>query len=356
MGDAAFLFVGGTNGRKAPKHHNRIKKGMVMKTNNVIGLFLSVLGVLGLVACGGGGGGGGDPAPTGPTGLTYTGVTTQAVIDVNNAAELAGEAFLGGETGSDIGLFSSVGENQSKKVREIKLYEVVPIFGNALYKIDFGSQGGDLLAVKTDRDTILGDCGGSANYIVNMDDVSGAFTGLMTFSNFCNENSTISGNADFSGRIDVNSGTFLDFYLAINMVDLTSGGQSYVVDGAVSVELSGSSVTASIDMLMKDSSGEVFWVKDYTLKIAEGTDYVDIEVSGRFYHPAHGYVDLTTMTPFHTNTLDDWPSSGELMIVGGLGTKARLIATDENVCQVFADTNGDGAYDYDSGPISWYDL
>ena len=329
---------------------------MSITSNKNFGLILSIVCITGLVSCGGGGGGGGDFVPSQPTGLAYTGVTTPAVIDSNNAAELASDALIGGETGSNLGIFSSVYDSQSKIVREIKLYEVVQIFGDPLYKIDFDSHSGDSLAVQTEQKTVNGDCGGSASYTVTMDDVNGTFTGSMTFTDYCNQNTTISGTADFSGHFNVANSDFLNFALSINMVSLTSGDQSYVIDGDISVDVSGSPSIASLDMFMKDSAGEVFWVNDYTLKISEGIDYVDLEVSGRFYHPTHGYVDLSTNRVVRTYNLYQWPSSGEIKIVGGGGATACLIAVDETFCRIIADTNGDGIYNYDSGQMRWNDL
>ena len=326
-----------------------------MSTNKSIGLLISAIGILGLVACGGGGSGGGN-APIEPLGLTYTGVTSPAVIDSNNAAELASGAFIGGETGSNFGIISSVTADQLKIVRELKLYQVAQIFSEPIYKIDINSQRGDSLAVQTEQDTIPGDCGGSASYTVNVNDVTGGFTGSMTFNGYCSDNATITGTTGFSGQIDINSGDFLNFNLDINMVSLSSGNQSYTIDGDISVDVSGPSSTASLEMKMKDNSGEVFWVNNYVLNISEDVDYVDIEASGRFYNPTYGYVVLSTITPLRTYNIYEWPSSGELQIVGGEDTKAQLIAIDENTCRIIADTNGDANYDYDSGQISWNDL
>ena len=329
---------------------------MIITSHKKIGLMLSITCILGLISCGGGGGGGaGDFVPSQPTGLTYTGVTTPAVIDSNNAAELASDALIGGETGSNLGIFTSVAEQQTIINREIQLHEIVQIFGSPLYKMDFNSHEGDSLAVQTEQKTVDGDCGGSASYSVTMDDVSGAFTGSMTFSGYCNQNTTISGTAGFSGQLNVDTSDFLNFALSINMVSLTSGNQSYVIDGDISVDVSGPSSIASLDMMMKDSSNEVFWVNDYTLNISEGIDYVDVVVSGRFYHPTHGYVDISTISPIRTYNNYQWPSSGVLQVVGGGGTTAQLIVKDEN-CQIIADTNGDGMDDYFSDQISWNDL
>ena len=92
---------------------------MSITSDKNFSLILSIVCIIGLTSCGGGGGGGGDLVPSQPTGLTYTGVTSPAVIDSNNAAELASGAFIGGETGSNLGLFTSVNEQRTKIEREI---------------------------------------------------------------------------------------------------------------------------------------------------------------------------------------------------------------------------------------------
>jgi hypothetical protein len=329
---------------------------MIIASNKNFGFLLSIVFILGLSACGGGGSGSGDFVPAEPTGLTYKGVTSPAAIDSDNAAELASDAFIGGETGSNLGIFSSVADAQPKIVRRIKLYEVIQTFDGALRKIDFNSHRGDLLAVITEQDAVIGDCGGLASYTLEMDDSNGSFTGSMTFNDYCNGNTVISGTAGFYGQVTVGASDFLDFNLSIDMVDLTSGDQTYVIDGDVLIDVSGPSSTASVDMLMEDSSGEVFWVKDYRLAIFEGVDFVDIEVSGRFYHPTYGYVDLSTILPVRIFTIDEWPSFGELQVDGGDGTKARLLAFDNNSCRIIVDTYGDDTYNYRSDYMNWSDL
>jgi hypothetical protein len=329
---------------------------MIIPSYKGFDLLLSIVCILVLVACGDGGSSGGDFVPAEPTGLTYTGVTSPAVIDSNNAAELAGDAFIGGETGSNLGIFSSVANAQPNIVRKIKLYEVIQTFDGAIQKIDIKNHPGDLLALKTDQETVPGNCGGVASYTLEMDDSNGSFTGSMTFNDYCNGNIVVSGTADFYGQFTVDRGDFLDFNLYLDMVNLTSGEQSYVIDGDVLVDVSRPASTASVDMLMKDSSGEVFWVKDYTLTIFESVDYADIEVSGRFYHPTYGHVDLSTILPVRIFNIDDWPSFGELQVAGGDATKARLLAFDNNSCRIIVDTCGDDTYNYESDFMSWSDL
>ena len=330
---------------------------MIITAKKILGLLLSTVCLLGVVACGGGGeGGGNDFVPAEPAGLTYTGVTSPAVIGTDNAAELAGDAFIGGETGSQIKIFSSFVDAQPNNVRKIKLYEVIRTFDDILQKIDIKGHRGDLLAINTGKDTVLGNCGGGAGYTLEMDDSNGSFTGSMTFDDYCNGNTVVSGTADFYGQFTVDSGDLLDFNLYLEMVNLTSGDQLYVIDGDVFVDVARPSYTASVDMLMKDSAGEVFWVKDYTLTIFEGVDYADIEVSGRFYHPTYGYVDLSTILPVRIFDIDEWPSFGELQIVGEDGTKARLLAFNNNSCRIMVDTSGDDAYNDELDYVSWSDL
>ena len=327
-----------------------------MKTNTLFGLILSVIGILGMVACGGGGGGG-DTAIA-PASLTYAGVTSPAIVDPNNAAELASDAFLGGETGTSLGIFTSVSETQPTFAREIKLYEAVQIFNDALYKIDFDAHATDALAVQTAQETMHGDCGGSATYTMNLNDATGAFNGSMNFNFFCNQNTIISGTVGFSGQLDMGTQEPDSFSFSINMVSMTSNNQSYVMDGDVSFDVTGPIAQAAINLLMKDAANETFWVRDYRLSITEEVDYSDIMMSGRFYHPTHGYVDLTTIEQVRIYHVYEWPSSGKLQIVGASGSRAHLTALDEYTCEIEVDENGDGTFDNPPGPITmnWQDV
>jgi hypothetical protein len=330
---------------------------MIITSKKIFGLLLSTACILGLVACGGAGDGDGeDFVPVESTGLMYTGVTSPALIGSDNAAELAGDALIGGETGANLGIFSSAVDAQPTIERKIKLYEVIRTFDGAIQKIDIKGHRGDLLAIKTKKDTVLGNCGGGAGYTLEMDDSNGSFTGSMIFNHYCDGNTVVSGTAEFYGQLTVDTGDLLDFNLYLDMVNLTSGDQSYVIEGDVLVDVARPSSTASVDMLMKDSSGEVFWVKDYTLNIFEGVDYADIEVAGRFYHPTYGHVDLSTILPVRIFNIDEWPSFGELQVTGGDGTKARLLAFDNSSCRIIADTFGDDTYNYESDYMSWSDL
>jgi len=86
---------------------------------------------------------------------------------------------------------------------------------------------------------------------------------------------------------------------------------------------------------------------------------VDVEiVSGKYYDPTYGYIDVVTTDNFRFLESDNytWPSSGVMVVTGTDNTKARLTAVSNTQCQIDADLDGDG--DYEWGPVTknWVDL
>jgi len=92
------------------------------------------------------------------------------------------------------------------------------------------------------------------------------------------------------------------------------------------------------------------------MNITEFAGYIEIEIFGRFYHPDHGFVNLTTTEPFIVHNEDDWPTSGLLVIQGDKNTKAELSARDQLTCFLAVDTDGDGAIDWESGILNWKEM
>jgi hypothetical protein len=113
-----------------------------------------------------------------------------------------------------------------------------------------------------------------------------------------------------------------------------------------------------MSIFLKDNKdGKVYWV-DYTMNFWAGSNYVDFGVSGKYYHPDHGYVVISTSTNFRVYFGSKWPSQGVLILDGKTGiaggsTKARLTVVSSTTYRIEADTNGDGVYDWNSGILSW---
>ena len=104
------------------------------------------------------------------------------------------------------------------------------------------------------------------------------------------------------------------------------------------------------------NSGKIFWIDNYSITIDEYAGYVELEMSGRFFHPDHGYVTLSTDQIFVLHDGDEWPASGILIVTGANNSKVKLTANDNVTCSVDVDADGDDAYEWTSGLMNWVDL
>lgn len=331
-----------------------------LKINHLV---LKLLLAVSLVACGGGGGDG-DGGGESPSGVSYTGLTTKAVIDENNAEDLTTGAYQGGQVG---GVFTSVGVIQAGESAPAvcsRMLKVSRVLEASLRQVDLLSRSGGTFvgAIYTESDTIYGDCGGSASFVVNVDDQTGDFSGDYNFTNYCVDGVSISGAGNFSGLVDLNTGELLEFSFFFDNLTGTLGSDSFTLDGDVLFDNMVYPATMTMTMLLKDNNtGDVYRVEDYNFTLTEGGNHVDVELSGRYYDPDYGYVTITTPIPLRIYYDDDFPSDGVFIItgdtgIGGGSTKAQLTALSSTTCEVDADTDGDGEYDWNSGVLNWFDL
>jgi hypothetical protein len=111
-----------------------------------------------------------------------------------------------------------------------------------------------------------------------------------------------------------------------------------------------------------NNTGISYWLKDWILRHTHGEGYTEIvSAIGRFYDPDYGYVELSIEEGILIYAEDDRPSSGKLVLTGAEGTqggdtKIRITHLSATEYLVEADTNGDGAYDYNSGTLLFADL
>lgn len=314
------------------------------------------LGLMAIVATGGGGGGGGGG---GTPPMQYTGLSTPATIDGTNAVQLAVGAYAGGAVGSVMG---SGAVAQTGKIGRPRTLTISKALEKAIRHIDVASALGSASfgAIITDSGTIDGNCGGSLSYTINIDDVTGDFTGNFNFNNYCEDGVTFSGNSSVSGTADLVTEEFIQLSLSFDSLSITTDGDSITIDGSITYDdLQAPLVNVDMDFLMRDdSTKKVYWLHNYYLRISEGPDYIDFYILGRYYDPDYGYVDSESTTDFRIYDGDVWPSQGVLIIEGETGiaggsTMARLTAGPPGIYEVDADTNGDGAWDWNSGPLNW---
>ncbi len=121
-------------------------------------------------------------------------------------------------------------------------------------------------------------------------------------------------------------------------------------------------VLTTINMVTRDdTAGKVYKMENYQLfaSVNPGV-WVDVSMTGRFYGPDDGYVDLTTPTPFRfdiaaAGVVAVTPSQGELVVTGGNGSKATLIALSNTDYRIDVDADGDGILEKQI-PGKWADL
>jgi hypothetical protein len=285
----------------------------------------------------------------------YAGTTSQAAITQMNAEALAAGAFAGGISS---GVPNSLSLTQSSNADPLDVFRPLRfplVLGDSLRRIELGTT---LLSfgkptVTTENDNFEGSCGGELKSTITLNRISGKFSGNLLFTDYCDGGIIISGQTDVDGTFEVFSGNFNTATFAFD--DLSDG--SHTLEGQISMDFSDTPITATFSAYSKDEqTGKIYWIKDYSLNLAELAGYVEIEIFGTFYHPDNGFVTLSTSEPFIIHDEDDWPASGQLVIKGDGDTEARLIAIDQLRYSIEADTNGDGIFDWDSGILNWVDL
>ncbi len=290
----------------------------------------------------------------------YTGISNPAPITANNAQALTTGAIIGANTvGSPISRISSSvsGETfESQEQSAINKNLLKFLFGFAkTVEIKSTKNIDEAISVAAIKnESILGDCGGEFSYKLNVNDISGSFTGNFVFNNFCTAGTTINGSYPVDGVYVL----LTDEFETINehITNLTIN--NIVQTGEVSTDFRGYPPLISIlsDLYNRNSStGKTYWVNDYTISILDVGTGLEINLSGRYYDPDFGYVDVSTTTPFFFDYTDEWPRSG-VLLCSGLNSKAILTVLDASSYFVDADRNGDGIYEFNIGPFFWEDL
>ncbi len=290
---------------------------------------ISLFGLVGLMTilpgCGGGGGGGGGIAPSS---IQYAGVTTQALVDQNNAVELATASLQGGKMGSAV-LKPGTGGGTPDPSNGLGLSNISDALRNAIQggiTPSSSSLSGGIARSKSGSVNETGPCGGTASGTINVNEVTGSFSGTFTFSKYCSEGVYVSGAVSATGTIDLSTNTIETLQLTFTILHATSGSQSIALSGSISFNVASPVTTLTVAIVLRDDNTLLLFQADYSVTETEGVGYVDSMMSGRFYHTLYGYVELSTEVPFRILAGDNRPSSGVLTATGAGGTKAQLTA------------------------------
>jgi hypothetical protein len=284
----------------------------------------------------------------------FAGNSSPAVIDSTNAKDLSGGAFAGGMTRFKA---ASVGIDKDLRGTQIGIFwplRLPMVLKDSLQRAEITGPSVAFYkpAVEPRSGTIPGSCGGSLSYSIDIIDESSLFSGSFRFENYCDHGITISGETDFDGTYGIDSGDIRTAHFSF--ADLADG--DITLDGDMSLDFLHLPTMVTLTAYSKDiESGQIYWIKDYAMNITEFAGYIEIEIFGAFYHPDHGYVNLTTTEPFIVHHEDEWPTSGLLGIEGHKNTQAELTALNQMTYSVAADTDGNGVFDWDSRILNWMD-
>lgn len=317
------------------------------KSKNTLTLISSALIGISVSACGGGGGGGATPT------ITYSGSTTPAKLTATNSKEVSSSAYTNGKSGQGTGstgnIFASMstGDNTTRNgnplPNSIILRDSITSILNKSLEYRTAAPASSR-AVVQESDTLNGTCGGSATYTINVDDTTGNYTGNFSFNNFCEEDVVMSGGLSVSGNVNSNR-EFGTMSMTLSALTVATDGESFTTSGSISLDPGGFQTVMSMDLRMQDNSTtEVFWMNNMTVTVNDQLSSITLDMSGKTYHPTHGYVDLTTPTVLQINNGDEWPSSGVLKGVGD-SSSFTLTATSSTNYQLDIDTDGDNTVD-----------
>ncbi|MEK6755402.1 MAG: hypothetical protein AABZ02_04535 [Bacteroidota bacterium] len=321
-----------------------------------------------LVACGGGGGGSvvGGSGGSSP----YTGIQAPAEISNQNAVEIVSSAL----SGADMGTTSAI-VPLSAETRKIDFSgSPIPLTTNIASSIRTVITSLPVLnsvapSYSSPR-PLFSETGsfpdpygiGSLSYNITIDEVTYNFSGSLTYNNFhFYLDSYINGTVSISG--------YSDQYFRLQTYTISSSGITYVLEGqplsilafsyteSVTFDSTGFPITYDTTMtyyVKDDITGKVSWVDHYTIHQEQiNSSTVSASISGRFYHPNYGYVDIVTVQPFISDYLGSYyPYSGILIFTGANNKSAKLTVLDSTNVLLEVDSDGNGTYEY-SQVLPW---
>jgi len=306
---------------------------------------LSALVALSLSSCGGGGGG--------SSASPYTGLATPAVITTSNADNIARQAFQGGDLGANVTLAPAHSDMASPVAARPAALTLVQILTKASTAALLSPSSAPApRAVVTIDNTETDGMGGSARYILSVNDQTGAFTGTIVFTNFHGD-----GGGAINGTVAVSGVVYNDDYIEIHIdfrsVSVVDGTTDVTAQGTVYLTSGTGGGQATLDLLFIDNgTGKTVWLSDYTVAVTDLGGATDVRVFGRIYLHDYGYVDVWTEAPFLYPALSTQPTSGAITVTGDNNCRARLTVVDAATYTVELDADGNGSYEW-SVTHSW---
>lgn len=336
--------------------------------------------------------------------ISYDGATDPATLTQANSATLLAGAYQGGQAGTALGSSAGLAKQApaSQRPRTILLSRILD------HAVELAVQSGSLTpgnaaAIADVTNQLAGNCGGQMSYTGTVNEETREFYISLSFDNYCDDATTVNGSATASGQTDTNAFN-QDMYndkslapnpysIAFDALTISSSGDSFSANGYALIskvdELDedeypdldisnepinpdntpdadddpatdeqpdvGGTTTIKLNCILRnDTTKAAYKTQDFNITLTNGAGYVDAVLSGRYYDPDQGYIDITTPTPLRISGTDYWPSSGVFHAAGNNDT-AAFTALSNTTYQLDIDSNNDGSPDITTTG-AWSDL
>ena len=327
-----------------------------------------------LAACGGGGGGGGGTTP-----VVYSGNTSQAAVTTMNASRLTANLFGSNETAGIIGGTSIQGGTPAPSATGMegvtRTLNRAARRGLAQVKPTRSAQGPTSGVAQPVNFTLGCTGGGSVNTTGTLDDVTFTGTFTVTFNNCVEEGLTLNGPLTiqilafqpFTCGLNPEDGIPTNFIATTsritirgNGVSIDAGGSLQVLTGIISFPMGMETVTNNL-INLNNLTGVM--TKAENLISTGNLDFVctptsisNLIFSGRVFDNVHGFVDVSTPTPFAFASVSQmFPNSGQMVLLGNT-SGVVVTALSSTRVQLQPDTDGDGTGDGFMALMNWTDL
>jgi len=270
---------------------------------------------LGLLSACGDSGGGGIPVDN----SKYSGVSARADITLANAVAFTSDAYAAGSIGASQNL---IGVMVKADADVCTLPEIATLLQKSATVGMAQQSGAPVLTGVATTQTIYGAAGGSYSLSWDRDQATGNFSGKVTYSNYkaVTSGPTISGTVTMTGAYNDSTARYESITMVFSPLSVTSESNTANLYGSFAFSTEGASQMLRISCTMHVNPGKCYWIKDWTYNFSSGK----LTVTGVYYHPSYGYVEMTTPTPLTTTSLSGMPTAGVFQAAGGHCTKGRM--------------------------------
>jgi hypothetical protein len=306
-----------------------------MREKNFYVVFSFIAATLALSCSGGGGGGGGeDPQYY----FEYTGPTVPPAITAQNAGPLVEAVFFGPEISPDS---LPTGTGRFGK------------FWRQAREPDGRWAGRSSQLSNADNYEEPGACGGKVKVSMSLDLESGRFSGSSNFLEYNDCTTITNGYEHLRGRIEMAEFTIVE--QTVHMHELTETGAegSFTMTGTLYTSVAQPGTIVLNMRVRDDATGKVSGYENFTYYQGWVDTYQVETLTGSFFDPDYGLVQVATPEPLGYYYSQEWPDRGFMEITGASDTKARLVPLTPVLYRVDGDTGGDGSFDFSSPQKHW---